>query len=161
VLPSPNGSALAFAAAEAGATQVMVGSLRNAGAIGRSIATAEPGTVAVIAAGERWRGSTGPLRPALEDLLGAGAILSAIDRGATTAVPAASVAPNSASPEASMAMAGFNDARPELAKRLRTCGSGRELIDRGFSLDVELAAALDDSTVVPTLVGQELVDGAR
>ena len=30
--------------------------------------------VAVVAAGERWRGATGPLRPAIEDHLGAGAL---------------------------------------------------------------------------------------
>lgn len=149
VLPSPNGSALAFGAAEAGARRVVVASLRNAGAVARSLNVEGPGqTIALIAAGERWRGTTGPLRPAIEDLLGAGAVLRALGRAAE------------ASPEALVAMAAFNDAEPALAERLRACGSGRELIGRGFAADVELAADCDASTVVPVLVGQELVDGA-
>lgn len=148
VLPSPNGSALAFAAAEAGAERVVVGSLRNAGAIGEWLSADAPPVVAVIAAGERWRGTTGPLRPAIEDLLGAGAILSAMNRR------------GDASPEALVAMAAFVDAEPELTERLRSCGSGRELIGRGFPADVDLAAALDASPVVPVLRGAELVDGA-
>ncbi len=148
VLPSPNGSALAFGASEAGASSVVVGSLRNASAIGRWLTAEGPDVVAVIAAGERWRGTTGPLRPAIEDLFGAGAILHALDRRAD------------ASPEALMAVAGFVDAEPDLGERLRECGSGRELIGRGFPADVELAASLDASEVVPVLQGVELVDGA-
>ncbi len=150
VLPSPNGSALAFAAAEAGAERVVVGCLRNAGAVGRAIATSTADVVAVIAAGERWRGVTGPLRPAIEDLLGAGAILSAVAANRNC----------SASPEARVAMAAFVDAEPELGDRLKACGSGRELIDKGFPTDVDIAADLDVSEVVPTLVGPELVDQA-
>lgn len=172
VLPSPNGSALAFAAAEAGANRVLVGSLRNASAVGRAVAESGPvggpdPIVTVIAAGERWRGTTGPLRPAIEDLLGAGAILSA---AATAMKGVSEVAGGSSphvaagagdrvSPEARVAMAAFAEAEPHLAQRLSDCGSGRELIDRGYRSDVELAAALDCSSVVPTLRGPELVDG--
>ncbi|MFE6912342.1 2-phosphosulfolactate phosphatase [Streptomyces erythrochromogenes] len=72
VLPSPNGSAIS-AAATAGST-VVAGCLRNASAVGRWLAVRGYGTprllVAVIAAGERW--------PALENLLGAGAIVAAL-----------------------------------------------------------------------------------
>ena len=153
VLPSPNGSALAFAALEAGAAQVVVGSLRNASAVGAWLTSVAatgvtPQVVSVIAAGERWRGTTGPLRPAIEDLLGAGAILTAVGRN------------DGASPEARVAMAAFADARPELVERLRECGSGRELIDKGFPFDVDLAADLDASQVVPVLDGAELVNAA-
>jgi 2-phosphosulfolactate phosphatase len=153
VLPSPNGSALAFAASEAGAARVVVGSLRNASAIGAwlneiAVAGDTAQVVSVIAAGERWRGTTGPLRPAIEDLLGAGAILAAVGRN------------DGASPEARVAMAAFADARPELEERLRQCGSGRELIDKGFPLDVDMAADLDASQVVPVLKGVELVNAA-
>lgn len=154
VLPSPNGSALAFAAAEAGAEQVVVGCLRNAGAVGRAVAASGADVVAVIAAGERWRGVTGPLRPAIEDLLGAGAILSAVASNTETAGGLA----RSISPEARVAMAAFADAEPELEDRLRSCGSGRELTDKGFPADVGIAADLDASGVVPSLVGPELVD---
>jgi 2-phosphosulfolactate phosphatase len=76
VLPSPNGAACAVAAAEMGARCVIAGSLRNASAVA-SIARLHGDVIAVVAAGERW--SDGTLRPALEDQLGAGAILSALD----------------------------------------------------------------------------------
>ncbi len=74
VLASPNGGACAIDAAEAGA-MVVVGCLRNASAVGRLVA-AHGGASAIIAAGERW--PDGTLRPALEDLLGAGAILAMV-----------------------------------------------------------------------------------
>ncbi len=100
----------------------------------------------VVAAGERWRGATGPLRPAYEDMLGAGAVISALGtRGA--------------SPEARAAAAVFDDARPDLRELVMGCGSGIELIDRGAEVDVELAAQLDVSSIVPTLDGAVLVDG--
>ena len=144
VLPSPNGSSLAFGAEEAGADRVHVACLRNRAAVGRRIADA--GTIAVIAAGERWRGATGPLRPAVEDLIGAGAIVDAVGL-------------DGASPEAMAAAAVFRDAQPDLDTRLHECGSGRELIDKGFGPNVAIAAALDVSEVVPTLAGVELIDG--
>lgn len=140
VLPSPNGSALTFGASEAGARAVRVGCLRNASAVAEACAG---GVVSVIAAGERWRGATGPLRPAVEDMLGAGAIISALGVA-------------DASPEARAAAAVFEDARTEIPERLMTCGSGRQLIDRDSSADVELAAMVDVSLVVPTLHGVAL-----
>lgn len=144
VLPSPNGSALAFGAEEAGAPAVHVACLRNRAAVGAHIAAA--GTIAVIAAGERWRGATGPLRPAIEDMIGVGAVIDA-------------VGVEGASPEAHAAAAVFRDARPDLGRRLHECGSGRELIDKGFGPNVGIAADLDASDVVPTLRGVELIDG--
>src|SRR4029453_9923911 len=78
VLPSPNGSALAFGAQnDVPDARVLAGCLRNAGAVA-AVAGAQPEPVAVVAAGERWRGSLGPLRPAVEDLLGAGAVIRAL-----------------------------------------------------------------------------------
>jgi 2-phosphosulfolactate phosphatase len=35
---------------------------------------------------------------------------------------------------------------------LKQCGSGRELIERGFEQDVEIASELDVSESAPTLV---------
>ena len=75
VLPSPNGSAIAAAAP--GVT--VAASLRNASAVAEWLSERFRGDVepvSVIAAGERW--PDGSLRPALEDLLGAGAVLSAL-----------------------------------------------------------------------------------
>ncbi len=143
VLPSPNGSAQTFGAKEAGATTVRVACLRNASAVAEA---SRGGVVSVIAAGERWRGATGPLRPAYEDMLGAGAVIAALGT-------------KGASPEARAAAAVFNDARPDLRGLVIACGSGRELIEKGAIADVELAAALDASDAVPTLDGVTLISG--
>jgi len=139
VLPSPNGSTCAALAAEAGC-QVVTAGLRNATAVGR-YAIEHGSTIAVIPAGERW--SDGSLRPAVEDFIGAGAVVAAmttVDAGAT-----------GLSPEARMAMAAFEDARDDLLPRLVDSVSGRELIGRGFESDVAIAAELDRSSVVPVL----------
>jgi 2-phosphosulfolactate phosphatase len=140
VLPSPNGSALAFGAAEAGARVVLASCLRNATAVA-TVARAAGGTVGVVPAGERWHGNIGPLRPALEDLYGAGALLAAL-------------APAAPSPEARAAMAAFAEAAPDLRQRLEECASGRELMAGGFPDDVRLAAELDVSPVAPGLDGE-------
>jgi 2-phosphosulfolactate phosphatase len=153
VLPSPNGSALALAAREHGASHVLAGCLRNATAVAaaaRRLATradGRPGVIALVAAGERWRGDTGPLRPAVEDLLGAGAVLAALD-------PAAALSPPCGSPEAGVARAAFVAARPLLFEALMNTGSGRELAARGLLDDVALASQLDATTVVPVLVDE-------
>jgi 2-phosphosulfolactate phosphatase len=91
--------------------------------------------VTVIACGERW--PDGSLRPALEDLLGAGAILAGARGGA--------------SPEARAAVAAFRAAEADLPEILRQCASGRELRDKGREADVAYAARLNVSTVVPVL----------
>lgn len=146
VLPSPNGSALTFGAEEAGAKRVIVGCVRNASAVAAALDDVE--SVAVIAAGERWRGSTGPLRPAIEDSLGAGAIIEGLGR-------------SSLSPEALVAHAlwtGAAESGRNISWLLRECGSGRELRKKGYPHDVELAAELNISALVPTLRGLQLVD---
>lgn len=144
VLPSPNGSTIAATLQEGGAT-VVVGCLRNAHAVGEWLADARSvgRSVTVIAAGERSNGDeTG--RSALEDILGAGAILSSL----------AAAAGDSGWSRASRSAAWLFDAtRDSLVARLRACVSGRELIERGFGSDVDVAAALDVSSVVPALAG--------
>jgi 2-phosphosulfolactate phosphatase len=134
-LPSPNGATVALAAAGAGAV-VLAGCLRNASAVGAA-ARALGGPVGVAAAGER-RGD-GSLRPAVEDLVGAGAVLRA--------------AGGRASPEARAAVAAFLDAAGDLPRLLAGCVSGRELAARGLAADLALAAELDVSTAVPRLHG--------
>jgi 2-phosphosulfolactate phosphatase len=142
VLPSPNGATLALLAAELGAV-VLAGCLRNAAAVAAAChALGE--AVAVVAAGERWVDTgdvTGSLRSAVEDLVGAGAILEAL-------------APSRPSPEAVAAVAAFRAAAPDLGRFLAACASGRELRERGFGADVELAAQLNVSRTVPLLRGE-------
>ena len=136
VLPSPNGSTLAALAAESGAT-VIAGCLRNA----RAVATAARAlgqAVTVIAAGERWESSDAPLRPAMEDMVGAGAILAALR-------------PTAPSPEAIAAIAVYAAAAAALLPFVAACSSGRELTALGYAGDVEIAAQLDASEAVPLL----------
>lgn len=142
VLPSPNGSTIATALQRDG-TEVLVGCLRNAGAVAAHL-TGELGrgrSLVVVAAGERW-GADDSLRPALEDHLGAGAVLAAL---------AALGHGDRMSPEASTAVDLFECARADLAGRMRDCVGGRELAEKGFAADVEVASALDTSRVVPVL----------
>lgn len=136
VLPSPNGATIAAELAATGAT-VIAGCLRNAGAVGVWIRDAGARRVGVVAAGERW--PDGGLRPAVEDLLGAGAVLDALG-------------PASLSVEAELARAAFRSCT-DLAAAVAGCVSGRELIDGGFAADVELAGVLDADHRVPVLTG--------
>lgn len=133
VLPSPNGSALAFQARDAGA-KVVMGCLRNAPAVARW-ANTMGGTINVIPAGERW--PDGSLRCAIEDLLGAGAIISQL-QGAF-------------SPEAKITCAAWTALEPKVTDTLLHSASGRELVQKSFKTDVELAAMHDVSTTVPLL----------
>jgi len=136
VLPSPNGSALSLLAAELSG-EVLTGCLRNARAVAeRARGMSRP--ICVIAAEERWRGSGG-LRPAFEDLIGAGAILSEL-------------AVRSLSPEALAAIGAFQAAEGELERLLLDCASGRELVAAGFRDDVLVASELNVSGCVPRLV---------
>jgi 2-phosphosulfolactate phosphatase len=97
-----------------------------------------PGTrLGVVAAGERR--PDGSLRPAVEDLVGAGAILHALG--------------GRPSPEARAAVAAFLDAAADLPATLAGCVSGRELAARGHAADLRLAAERDVGRVVPVLSG--------
>jgi len=146
VLPSPNGSALSFRARDdAPGAMVLAGCLRNGPAVA-ALAGAQPGPVAVIAAGERWKGDLGTLRPAVEDMLGAGAVLRAL-------LDVAGRPGDTASPEARAAVAAFDAARDDLRGWLRGCASGQELIAIGFGDDVDTAAAHDVDAVAPVLDG--------
>jgi 2-phosphosulfolactate phosphatase len=91
----------------------------------------------VVAAGERR--PDGSLRPAVEDLVGAGAILHALG--------------GRPSPEARAAVAAFLDAAADLPATLAGCVSGHELAARGHAADLLLAAERDVGRVVPVLSG--------
>ena len=145
VLPSPNGSSISFALAASGVS-VVVACLRNASAVGAWLRSRGAARVCVVAAGERW--PDGSLRPAVEDLWGAGAVVSTLDVG-------------TASPEAAAAAAAYDVVRGALPAAMAGCASGRELSGAGFGHDVELAAELDADDVVPLLVGEAFVDAAH
>jgi 2-phosphosulfolactate phosphatase len=139
VLPSPNGSTIA-AAAGAGVV-VIAACLRNATAVGGWLVAHGYGTprhpVVIVASGERW--PDGSLRPALEDALGAGAVLGHLGAAGRTL-----------SPEATAAATMF-ESTDDLEATLRSCGSARQLVDAGYGDDVDAAAPLDCDGAVPVL----------
>ncbi|MFF4257900.1 2-phosphosulfolactate phosphatase [Streptomyces sp. NPDC001663] len=145
VLPSPDGAAVA-AAAPSG-VRVVAACLRNLTAVGNWLTARNYGTpehpVAVIAAGERW--PDGSLRPALEDLLGAGALIS--DLFSQGAGPL--------STEAAAAKASY-EGTADLVHAVATSASGRRLAAMGFVEDVAIATEEDASALVPVRHG----DGA-
>lgn len=131
VLPSPNGAMLSLRAATTGAV-VLTACLRNSDAVAKA-AQSLGSTFNVCPAGERW--PNGSLRPSIEDWLGAGAILRSL--------------PGTKSPEAAAAIAAFESCESDLQRMLSASGSGRELIQMGFAVDVELAAQFNVSEHVP------------
>ena len=119
-LPSPNGAACCRAGA--GAPALLIASLLNASATARGaalLAARGNANITVLACGERWEDGheEGALRFALEDYLGAGAVLAALDL--------------SCSPEAAVCRAAFLAAAPDLRVHLHDCPSGVELRARG------------------------------
>lgn len=146
VLPSPNGSAISFALRDAGCT-VVGASLRNAAAVGRWLAPqVESGAlVCVVPAGERWYDGT--LRPAAEDLWGAGAVL------ASTSGFVDMSSSRSWSPEARLAGTAYEGVRGREREELTACAGGQELVAKGFGADVVIAAQVGISDVVPVLDG--------
>ncbi|MFX0593193.1 2-phosphosulfolactate phosphatase [Melissospora conviva] len=140
VLPSPNGSVICAAASATG-LPVIAGSLRNAPAVARWLigqgygSTAAP--IGLVASGERW--PDGTLRPAVEDQLGAAAIMDELV-GAT----------GDLSVEAAVALAAFAGI-PDLSAAIHGSVSGRLLLERGFPADVDLACRHGVSRTVPLL----------
>jgi len=132
VLPSPNGSALSLAT---GATPTLCGCLRNCRAVARA-AMQMGGRIAVIAAGERWQVDDS-MRPAVEDLIGAGAIISHLH--------------GSMSPEAYAALCAYKGCESDVRGLLEHCVSGRELVAMGFSGDIDVIAEVDVAGTVPIL----------
>ena len=84
------------------------------------------------------------MRFAVEDWLGAGAILRHLS--------------GTRSVEAEAAVAAFERSEGAMRAALMASASGRELIELGYSIDVECAAQADSSERVPRLVGNAFVD---
>ena len=144
VLTSLNGAEVSSSGAE-GAAAVVVACFRNLTAVAAFLAEGlERGLgrrVTIVACAERWSsvGSGPGVRPSVEDWLGAGGLARALAARAL-----------SLSPEARAAAASYQAAiREGLDQWLRDCISGRELTAKGFAADVDLAAQLDVSQLVP------------
>lgn len=132
VVPSPNGSRLSTLTGE---IPTLAGCLRNAQRVAMAAQTYGK-HISVIPAGERWK-QDGSLRPALEDWIGAGAIIHYLN--------------GSKSPEAQAAEATFLQFQHQLGLCLAQIASGQELIEGGFGEDVQLAGQLNVATSVPIL----------
>lgn len=149
VLPSPNGSAICFGLADSGAT-VVGACLRNRTAVAAWVRDRlDDGTapaVTLVAAGERW--PDGSLRPAVEDLWGAGAVVAAL----------ADLGVGGLSPEAAAAAAAFRDVRGALPTALDACTGGQELAAASYADDVTVAAELDTTGCVPVLTDDRFAD---
>ncbi|PLR71011.1 2-phosphosulfolactate phosphatase [Bacillus sp. UMB0728] len=141
VLISQNGAYCTWIGAKA--TAVLAGSLLNASAAAAAanILQKQLGAgITIIPCGEKWADAgehEDSLRPAVEDYLGAGAILSYLD--------------GEKSPEAAVCEGAFRAAQPKLAEYLWECGSGRELRARGFEQDVVHCSRLNMMPTVPIL----------
>lgn len=136
VLPSPNGSTISLAT---GNIPTYAGCLRNAHAVAAA-ASRHGSRISVVPCGERWNKDES-LRPAIEDLIGAGAIIRHL--------------PGSKSPEALLAVWAFDGASASLINAIRNCSSGKELLERDHEQDVMLACELDHDKESP-----RLIDGA-
>ncbi|MCP4684058.1 MAG: 2-phosphosulfolactate phosphatase [bacterium] len=137
VLPSLNGATCTEYAAEA--PHVFAGTLVNAEEVGRAINSLLRNSqinACVIACGEREK-ETGHLRVAIEDELGAGAILSRLEFDR--------------SPEAKVCESTFLHNRDCLQDLMWDCMSGRELRACGYEEDVRVASKLNSLDVAPVL----------
>lgn len=137
VLPSPNGSALSAIASRVPRVATFAGCPRNRRAVAKAL-SAFP-RIGVLAAGERWPDHS--LRPAIEDWLGAGAIVDGIQ--------------GTLSPEAEFARTSWRAAQADLMRLLHGSQSGQELAEENHIRDVDIAAELDGSDRAP-----RLIDGA-
>jgi 2-phosphosulfolactate phosphatase len=123
---------------------IVAGSLRNADAVARWILERQGGkgdrfTVAVIAAGEQ--NADGSLRFAVEDLLGAGAIIDAL----------ADAGIDYCSPESAAAAAAFTGLRNATGHLIGASASGRALAELGSRAELDPAIEVNASTIVPVL----------
>lgn len=126
---------------------VFAASLLNANAVAESISCLLTNTeynVTVLACGERWEvpDGDGDLRFAIEDYLGAGAVLTGILN---------TIGRENTSPEAIVCAGAFTASKPDITRILWECESGQELRQRGFDEDVRHASQLDMYSAVPIL----------
>lgn len=132
VLPSPNGSELSLST---GNVITLCSCFRNCEETAK-YAMSRGRNISVIPAGEKWQ--DGSMRFAIEDYLGAGAVISYLN--------------GSLSAEAKASLDFFNSQKSNLKDRIIESISGKELIDKGFPEDVDLASEFNVSAVKAELI---------
>lgn len=133
-------------AAEAAGAHVVIGGLRNAAAVAAHVMAVQHGrgartSISVIAAGSVDDADATGVRFAVDDLLGAGAVVAALgDLGI-----------DHASPDAAVAGEGFRALGGAVRHLLTASGNGRALAADGEREAVLAAASRDAASVVPVL----------
>ncbi|TLS36054.1 2-phosphosulfolactate phosphatase [Pseudalkalibacillus caeni] len=141
VLCSLNGAYCASIAASVPA--LLIGCLLNASSVAAAanhLGQKMNKAITVVPCGEQWndiRKEEDRLRPAIEDYLGAGAILSFLN--------------GSKSPEAEVCVGAFKQSQKRITELLWESGSSRELRERGFEEDVKHCIRLNVCQTVPVL----------
>lgn len=141
VLSSLNGAFCTWIASKVPA--LLIGSLLNAlsvATVANRLRLQTEANITVVPCGEQWnnvREFEDPLRPSIEDYLGAGAILSCLD--------------GEKSPEAEVCIGAFQSVRDKVKELIWECGSGRELREKGFKEDVVHCSRLNIYQTVPIL----------
>ncbi len=143
VLASPNGATCSRLSRDV--PYLFTGALVNAKAVATAVSQVLRTTnldVTVIACGEQWSNPSeeGQPRVAIEDYLGAGAILSYLEYDK--------------SPEAQVSVGAFKSIQNHLEEIIWDCGSGRELRQSGFEADVQYALKLNLYNSVPQMYGE-------
>lgn len=129
---------------------LLIGSLLNASAVANKINQMKAKLnkrVTVIACGEQWndpKEGEDALRPAIEDYLGAGAILSKIE--------------GDRSPEVEVCIGAYESVEHKIHQLIWESGSGSELRQRGFESDVKHCSRLDTTDTVPMLKDGHFID---
>jgi 2-phosphosulfolactate phosphatase len=147
VLCSMNGSVCSWAASQA--HNLLIGCLLNAhavAAVANQLQLDSGSSISVIPCGEQWNEvheGENQLRHAVEDYLGAGAILSQLK--------------GTPSPEAEVCIHAFRNSKHRLTELIWDCGSGRELRELGFEVDVIHCSQLNALEIVPIYNGDHFV----
>lgn len=148
VLTSLNGAFCTWIASKVPA--LLIGSLLNADSVANAAHQLQKETkanITVIPCGEQWgdiREHEDSLRPAMEDYLGAGAILSYLE--------------GKKSPEAELCRISFQHSKQNIEDMIWDCGSGRELREKGFESDVKHCSHLNAYRTVPILSKDHFID---
>lgn len=138
VLPSPNGSALSLSAKT---ETVLCACLRNFKAVA-GYASSLSENILVIAAGEKW--PDGKTRFAVEDIFGAGAVISELS--------------GELSAESKAAALFFSSVKDDMLAVIGKSISAEELTGRGFSADVDYSLELNVSNIILILKDKAYVN---